>query len=509
MVMPQFFEKYAKEIGPLYQVLLGPSTLVILSDIHEIEDLLVRKSKTLDVSPVSRAVFGGLTPHGQVALPTTSDQWKKHRRLGGPGMSARYLKYISPRISNGAQILVSYWKEKMALVRQRGGTCFNVSTDLPMCTMDAIAEIAFGEEYSGINDIQPILHSLRCVIDEYGGATFPDVKGTPLQQASQRHLKRLTRALALPPFLMKSFWLFTKRTAAFKRDDELFRGVIASRISQARKRAANAHETGGSEIADCILDLMVEKDVKEGGEQYTDAELIDEMVNYMLAGFDSTASALMFGIKFLMNHPNVQFKLREELLSSLQSPQDRLVTYDEIANGDKTPYLEAVVNEILRCAQVGAAINREVQEDIVVMGKHIPKGTQMLMMPGLGGLRATKSWAKSRANDPGFNPTKEFWDDMNYEEFNPDRWLVTGEDGKIVFSQKQGYSAPFSFGPKACFGQKLAVLEIKVILATLNLAFFWDKVPDELNGPGLVEVLTRKPEMCYVNLVDWEEYSAN
>ncbi|KAG8939572.1 hypothetical protein FRC03_006186, partial [Tulasnella sp. 419] len=49
------------------------------------------------------------------------------------------------------------------------------------------------------------------------------------------------------------------------------------------------------------------------------------------------------------------------------------------------------------------------------------------------------------------------------------------------------------------------LLELKVIIATLSIAFFFDKVPDELNGDGIREVLTRKPRQPYVSVVEWEE----
>ncbi|KAG8913670.1 hypothetical protein FRC02_005351 [Tulasnella sp. 418] len=252
--------------------------------------------------------------------------------------------------------------------------------------------------------------------------------------------------------------------------------------------------------------MIVEKDVKEGGQQYTEKELMDEMITQLCAGYDTTAAGLAFGIKFLTNNPRVQLKLREELTSNLSEPENRALTYEEIATGEKTPYLEAVVNEILRCAFVAAWTGRQTQQDVVVLGKVIPKGTDIMFLTGMASMYATKNWAASRDHSDQLKPTKGLWDDEGASDFIPERWLVDGPDGEKVFSSSVGYSLAFGLGPKSCFGQKLAQLEMKIFLATLNLAFYLDKVPQELNSNDIVEVITIKPKECYVNLVDWEDY---
>ncbi|KAG8942016.1 hypothetical protein FRC03_003715 [Tulasnella sp. 419] len=117
---------------------------------------------------------------------------------------------------------------------------------------------------------------------------------------------------------------------------------------------------------------------------------------------------------------------------------------------------------------------------MVVLGKRLPKGTEILFLTGFSGFRATKSWGAEKASELAFfKPSKNFWDDEDAYEFKPERWLIDGPDGTPVFSATQGYSMPFGLGAKSCFGQKLALLELKVIIATLSIAFFFDKVPDE------------------------------
>lgn len=65
-------------------------------------------------------------------------------------------------------------------------------------------------------------------------------------------------------------------------------------------------------------------------------------------------------MKFLTENPHVQQTLHNELLSALEdAPQDRSLTFDDMMSADKTPYLEAVVAEILRCGAVAPASSKQ------------------------------------------------------------------------------------------------------------------------------------------------------
>lgn len=65
-------------------------------------------------------------------------------------------------------------------------------------------------------------------------------------------------------------------------------------------------------------------------------------------------------MKFLTENPEVQKMLHAELMGALvDSPESRPVTFDDMMFPEKTPYLEAVVSEILRCAKVAAASSKQ------------------------------------------------------------------------------------------------------------------------------------------------------
>lgn len=73
--------------------------------------------------------------------------------------------------------------------------------------------------------------------------------------------------------------------------------------------------------------------------------------------------------------------------------------------------------------------------------------------------------------------TPSGWRDPS--RFYPERWLRE-DDG--TFDLKAGPSLPFSAGQRGCFGKSMALLSLKVYIATYALAFFFEAIPKELDG---------------------------
>lgn len=85
--------------------------LIIVSDIQEVEDILVRRTQEFDRSLATIEVFSPLAPTAQIALPTNA-MWKHHRRIMGPTMTSASVKRFSPRASASIARLVELWKLK-------------------------------------------------------------------------------------------------------------------------------------------------------------------------------------------------------------------------------------------------------------------------------------------------------------------------------------------------------------------------------------------------------------
>ncbi|KAG8679888.1 hypothetical protein FRC08_016673, partial [Ceratobasidium sp. 394] len=123
-------------------------------------------------------------------------------------------------------------------------------------------------------------------------------------------------------------------------------------------------------------------------------------------------------------------------------------------------------------------------DDEVILGRHIPKGTQLLF-----------PIAYMSTHESDWGPDAKTW--------RPSRWLRP--DGS--FNRAAGPNIPFGLGPRSCFGQRLAVLQLKVFAATLARAFIFKPVPAEVDSWDAVELVTRQPKSCFVSLERWSSES--
>ena len=166
-------------------------------------------------------------------------------------------------------------------------------------------------------------------------------------------------------------------------------------------------------------------------------------------------------------NPDIQRKLRAHVLERIPEIQDRAPTYEEL-NASNTPYLEAVVHEILRLSRTAGGYAREAKEDVVILGKRIPKGTTIIIptvtgwedetspvysVSGSDGDAPSRSAALQADRDPTAVRKVGFWASGTGRQFQPERWL--DKDGQ--FDINAGPSLPFSLGQRGCFGKNLAV----------------------------------------------------
>lgn len=165
------------------------------------------------------------------------------------------------------------------------------------------------------------------------------------------------------------------------------------------------------------------------------------------------------------------------------------------------------------------------------MGRPIPAGTNVIFLnaaasdrltaengPNLRALDGLRSESSLKHGLGG----RGLW--VNPDKFNPERWLVDDGSGQKTFNPKAGVTNPFGLGVRACPGKNFAVrhpphsshlhpltlaslqqLVLKIFIATLNLAFFFDEVPEELDSYKPILGISRAPRMAYVAPRPWHE----
>lgn len=198
--------------------------------------------------------------------------------------------------------------------------------------------------------------------------------------------------------------------------------------------------------------------------------------------------------------------MRESLRSSHASAiaEGRAPTHAEIVQ-TSVPYLDAVVEEMLRLAHTAPVQERQATEDTVVLGHLIPKGTTVLIAnQGASFTEPAFDIAETLRSPSSQTTAKErgprAWDMEGMDRFQPERWLARTETNEETFDSSAGPTLPFGLGLRGCFGRRLAYLELKLLVTLLVWTFEFLPCPKELSTYKNIEGLTRKPEQCYVSL---------
>jgi cytochrome P450 len=182
--------------------------------------------------------------------------------------------------------------------------------------------------------------------------------------------------------------------------------------------------------------------IESGG--FTDDDLVNQLMTFLIAGHETTASALSWAICMLCKHPKIQTRLRDEIRSAIPDPRSpqAIVSANDI---DNLTYLNAVCNEVLRLYPGVPITLRVAATDTSLLGHFIPKGTSFYISP----------WAT--------NANKELWGD-DAAEFNPERWIGSGKAN--TGGAENNYSfLTFLQGPRSCIGQGFAKGEFACLLA--------------------------------------------
>ncbi|KAF7723244.1 Protein kinase alk2 [Apophysomyces ossiformis] len=193
----------------------------------------------------------------------------------------------------------------------------------------------------------------------------------------------------------------------------------------------------------------------ENGEPLDNKELRDIVLNFVIAGRDTTAQALSWTFYNLMLHPRVEAKLLEEVHQHIEDDMDAAKLYEVIK---EMKYAHAVFFEVLRLhPSVPNNQKYALNDDIYPDGTHIRKGDYVMWSP----------WVMARS--------EKVWG-SDAKLFRPERWFTP--EGELR-RESQGQWPAFHAGPRVCLGQNLATLEALVAIVYLVKRYRFTLVPDQ------------------------------
>ena len=234
----------------------------------------------------------------------------------------------------------------------------------------------------------------------------------------------------------------------FRNGIQIIQGIVERII---RERRASFVDTGD------LLSILISSRDEQTGASLDDRQLRDQVLTLLLAGYETTASALTWTWFLLSHNPAAFQRMRAEALQVLGGRQP---TYADL---EALTFARNVFQEGIRLYPPAWILGRRALADDAVGGFRIPAGTIVAISP----------YTVHRHLD--------FWDSP--EQFDPDRFLTERFNGLHRYAY-----IPFGGGPRLCIGNSLAFLEAQIILAMIARSFY----------PRLLPGLSVRPQPIFI-----------
>jgi cytochrome P450 len=385
-----YLDRCAKRYGDIFTLrIAGFEPLVIISNHQAIQEIFSVDSKKFDAGR-SNSIVRFLVGDNSLLL-LDGDRHKRDRKLLMPSFHGEKVKSYAQIICQITEEIASQWQINRPFLAR------NVTQDI---TLEVILRVVFGlAEGNRYQQIKPLL------------AEVLDMTGSPLRAS-----------LLFFKFLQQDWGAWTPWGRMVERQRKIDELLFA----EIKQRRANSQQNGND-----ILSLMLGvRD--ETGQAMTDQELRDEMITLLVAGHETTATALAWAFYWIHKLPEVRSKLIEEL-DSLGDNPDPMIIY-------QLPYLTAVCNETLRMHPViPITFPRIAKEAIQIMGYDFEAGTSLTPSIYLVHYR------------------EDIYPEP--DRFKPERFLDR------TYSPSE--FLPFGGGNRRCLGYALAMLELKLVIATV------------------------------------------
>jgi pentalenene oxygenase len=222
----------------------------------------------------------------------------------------------------------------------------------------------------------------------------------------------------------------TPANRRYRRAVERVHAIVDAAVAERRRDPRDDRD-------DLVGTLLAAQRGDDGSAPVTDQEIHDQLVTFLLTGAESTALCLASAFDLLARHPEAERRLHAET--------DTVLTEGHAPGSDELPlltYTRSVVTETLRHRPPGWLFMRLTTSETVLAGHRLPRGATVLYSPYL------------LHHDPVSFPDPD--------RFRPERWLP-GQTAAVP----QGAMIPFAAGGRKCIGDRFAVAEATVALATI------------------------------------------
>ncbi|CAI9101614.1 OLC1v1038981C1 [Oldenlandia corymbosa var. corymbosa] len=370
---------------------------------------------------------------GQGIFAVDGEKWRQQRKLASFEFSTRVLRDFSCEVfrRNAAKLA-----RKVSEFSQ-AGQVFDLQDLLMRCTLDSIFKVGFGVD-------------LNCLQGSGKEATefikaFDDSN-------------ELTYWRYVDPFWQLKRYFNIGSEAILRKNVMVIRHFVDDLIRNKRNQIDMQKDYNAKE--DILSRFVVES--RKDPENMSDQYLRDIILNFMIAGKDTTANTLSWFFYMLCQNTSIQERVAEEIGEVIGKQESKTCSIDDFVaritdeTMDKMHCTHATLTETLRLFPAVPVDGRCADaDDVLPDGYEVKKGDGVYYM----------SYAMARM--------PYIWGD-DAEEFRPERWLQNG-----IFQPQSPFKfVAFHAGPRICLGKDFAYRQMKILAMTL-LHFFKFRMSNE------------------------------
>ncbi|MGQ0679674.1 MAG: cytochrome P450 [Actinomycetota bacterium] len=416
------------EFGDVVRYSAGPAgpLRVVLYGIAHPDDVQHVLANTGDYTKQDNSYMELRSLVGNGLLTSEGDTWLRQKRMVQPLFThKRVATYAGLMAQEGAD-LIARWHE----LRRKDGNV-DLHFEMTRYSLRVVCRALFGTD---VDEIIPVLRE-------------------NVPYLSKRAFNRSISPVSIP-----TTWPTPGNRHADRAIAEIYQ-VVDRLIAERR-----AVPTG----ADDLLSLLLEAQDPEGGVALSDEEVRDQVLIFLLAGHETTATSLTFTMHLLGLHKQVQEEVQQEAVSVLGSRMPVLEDTRELA------YTTKVIKEAMRLFPAAYVIPRMVMIDDQIQGYRIAAGETVVVSP----------YVTHR------HPA--FWEDP--ERFDPERFTPEREKARHRYAY-----FPFGGGPRACIGQYFSMLEAIVVTAMLAQEFKFTSRPGPVKLFTGITLRPDQPVLCTID----------
>jgi cytochrome P450 len=344
----EFLDRCAREYGDFVPLRFGFRKVLLVSDPHAIEEVLLTKSRDF-VKHFGLQMTRMLLGNG--LLNSEGDFWLRQRRLAQPA-------FHRDRIQQYGRVMIDHTRQMLA--GWRDGDRRDLVAEMMALTLRIAAKTLFDCDDPG--DAAVVREQLARSVYLFN-RRFASILRFPLSWPTPRNfrMRRITNRL---------------------------NGIIYKYIDQRRRE-------GVGDRHDLLSLLLHARDEAGDGTGMTDAQLRDEVMTLFLAGQETTALALSWTWYLLAGNPDAEGRLVAELGDVLG---ERPLTVEDVP---RLKYAEAVILESMRLHPPAYILGREAVRDLEIAGRPVAKGVTVFMAQSIMH-RDPRYWDKPEE----FRPTR-------------------------------------------------------------------------------------------------------